>query len=170
MSVGFDCKPNTRCKRLACSASQGIFTEPCFGLCTATDRTILSAKLGDTGRDITVALSTRAADATFPCSKAFDVTTSGLLGDAASCVASGTTLRVSLARDAIITSGSTLVLDASQDVLVDAMSEDVIKFTNPTPAVTLTTCSSCNAPAVFVVGPKVRISCIHSDARRAAVC
>lgn len=162
-SAGFECKASTRCKRLACSANQGIFTEPCFGLCTATDRTILSAKLADNGREITVALSTRAADAMFPCSKVFDVTTSGLLGYAASCMVYGTTLRVVLAGDATIIPGAAMTLAASQDVLIDAMSVDVVKFTNPTPAITLTTCSNCVQPAVSVVGPKVILSCIHSD-------
>lgn len=156
--AGFECKASTRCRQLACD-STGLYTTPCFGLCTASQRTILSAKLDSDGRTIRVALSTRAADNIFPCSNLFDAATATKLGLASSiCTASGTQLTIWLARDATIVPDNTLVLLSGQTVLTDAMTTAAEgRFTTPATAIKLTRCDNCDGPVVALNGPKVTI-------------
>lgn len=130
-------------------------------MCTASQRTILSAKLDSDGRTIRVALSTRAADNIFPCSNLFDAATATKLGLASSiCTAFGTELTIWLARDATIVPDNTLVLLSGQTVLTDAMTAAAeSRFTTPATAVNLTRCDKCLGPVVALNGPKVGATC-----------
>jgi hypothetical protein len=137
---------------------QGIKKQPCYGVCQATTRTLVSAQLSDNGQSITIDLNTPAADASFPCSKLFDAATVALIGPAAQCSALEGVLTVTLARGASISPQNldSLGLAPGQRVLVDKLNTSAA-FTTPAAPLLLVTCSNCKPPTVAISGPQVGV-------------
>jgi hypothetical protein len=151
--AGRECKASSQCQTLTCDAKDGIKRTPCYGFCMIAERKVLAASMGNDGRTIDVVLNTAAAPGSFACASLFDADTAALLGSDAWCSVNDKQLIVNLGRFATIMPGKdSLTVASSQSVLTDLLLASA-KFTGS--AIPVVMCSSCMAPAVVLVGPKL---------------
>ncbi|KAF8061401.1 hypothetical protein HT031_004492 [Scenedesmus sp. PABB004] len=149
--AGRECRASATCKQLSCDATVGLKTTKCYGFCLASDRKVLAARLGNSGRSISLALNTKAAPASFACAAAFDAPSAAKLGSDALCAVSGQQLDVALGQAATIAPGDTLTLAAAQSVLRDQL-DPTARFVGT--AVPLDLCEACAPPTAVIIGPK----------------
>lgn len=157
--TGMTCTESTQCKRMACDDSTiGIVTKACYGFCMAAQRQVVSAKMSDDGKLITVALSTAAAPGSFPCAAIFSVATMQKLGYDAACFVSS---EVEKAKEMVISLGPqstfmpgehTLTTSVTQGVLVDILSP-TSRFVGTD--VPVAKCETCTGATAALFGPKV---------------
>jgi hypothetical protein len=151
--AGRECKASSQCQRLTCDAKDGIKKTACFGFCMISERKVLAASMGNDGRTINIVLNTAAAPGSFACASLFDAATAALLGSDAWCSVADKALTIALGRSATIMPGSdSLTVSSSQALLTDLLLTTA-KFTGA--AIPVVKCSSCTAPTITLMGPKL---------------